>query len=67
MFAMTHSEMTERLDILNLPHPTGMTRELMYNSVQQAASASPHFCRQQHASFKVTPTIDHWLRQDEIK
>lgn len=67
MFAMTHSEMTERLGMLNLPQPTGMTRELMYNSVQQAASASPHFCRQQHASCKVTPTIDQWLRQDEMK
>ena len=38
-FAMRHPELTERLIILNLPHPRGLTRELANNPAQQANSA----------------------------
>jgi len=38
-FAMTHPEMTDRLVILNLPHPNGLQRELATNPEQQRNSA----------------------------
>src|SRR5262245_39791173 len=38
-FAMKHPEMTEKLVILNLPHPRGIGRELAHNPEQQKASA----------------------------
>lgn len=38
-FAMRHPEMTDKLIILNLPHPRGMNRELATNPEQQANSA----------------------------
>lgn len=38
-FAMTFPQMTDRLVILNLPHPQGLRRELADNPEQQKASA----------------------------
>jgi epoxide hydrolase 4 len=38
-FAMRYPEMTDRLVILNLPHPNGMAREMANNPVQRASSA----------------------------
>jgi pimeloyl-ACP methyl ester carboxylesterase len=38
MFAMTHPELTDRLIILNLPHPRGLLRELANNPNQQRNS-----------------------------
>jgi pimeloyl-ACP methyl ester carboxylesterase len=38
-FAMQHPELTERLVILNLPHPRGLSRELATNPQQQQNSA----------------------------
>ena len=49
MFAMTHPELTERLVVLNLPHPVGLTRELINNPAQQAASAYAQFFQQPDA------------------
>jgi len=37
-FAMAHPEMTDKLVILNLPHPAGLGRELKNNPDQQKAS-----------------------------
>jgi pimeloyl-ACP methyl ester carboxylesterase len=37
-FALNHPEMTERLIVLNLPHPRGLARELASNPEQQRAS-----------------------------
>jgi pimeloyl-ACP methyl ester carboxylesterase len=37
-FALLQPQMTDRLVILNLPHPKGLTRELEHNPGQQAAS-----------------------------
>ncbi len=42
-FAMTHPKMTERLVILNLPHPNGLRRELANNPEQQKNSAYARF------------------------
>ena len=38
-FAMTRPEMTEKLVILNLPHPRGLNRELVNNPEQRKNSA----------------------------
>jgi pimeloyl-ACP methyl ester carboxylesterase len=38
MFAMTHPELTDRLVVLNLPHPRGFLRELATNPIQQKNS-----------------------------
>jgi pimeloyl-ACP methyl ester carboxylesterase len=38
-FAMNHPELTDRLIILNLPHPRGLARELATNPQQQQNSA----------------------------
>ena len=37
-FAMTHPELTDRLIVLNLPHPRGLMRELTTNPQQQKNS-----------------------------
>jgi epoxide hydrolase 4 len=37
-FAMTHSELTDRLIVLNLPHPRGLLRELATNPQQRKNS-----------------------------
>jgi len=37
--ALTYPDMADKLVVLNLPHPSGMTRELANNPKQQAASA----------------------------
>ena len=43
-FAMTRPDMTDRLIILNLPHPKGLARELAHNEAQQKNSAyARHF------------------------
>jgi pimeloyl-ACP methyl ester carboxylesterase len=50
-FAMAHPEMTERLVILNLPHPNGLQRELANNPEQQKNSAyARHFQKPEAAS-----------------
>jgi len=38
-FAFAHPEMTRRLVIMNLPHPTGLARELIQNEDQRKNSA----------------------------
>jgi pimeloyl-ACP methyl ester carboxylesterase len=38
-FAMAHPELTERLIVLNLPHPRGLAHELTHNPQQQKNSA----------------------------
>ena len=39
-FAMTHPELTDRLIVLNLPHPRGLIRELATNPAQHRRTAS---------------------------
>ena len=48
-FATRMPEMTEKLVILNLPHLTGLTRELANNPDQQQASAYTRFFQQEGA------------------
>lgn len=56
-FAMTHPEMTERLIILNLPHPNGLRRELANNPQQRENSAYARFFQTENAASVVTPEV----------
>ena len=54
IFAMVHPDMTERLVILNLPHPRGLFRELRENPQQRANSAYARFFQQEGAHLGLT-------------
>jgi pimeloyl-ACP methyl ester carboxylesterase len=54
-FAMMHPEMTERLIVLNLPHPNGIARELANNPQQQANSAYARAFQQEGAHKSLSP------------
>ena len=53
-FALTHPEMTDKLIILNLPHPRGLSRELAHNPEQQKSSQYARNFQQPDAASKVT-------------
>lgn len=62
-FAMTHPEMTERLVILNLPHPNGLRRELANNPEQQKNSAYARFFQTPEAASVVKPeSLVDWVK-----
>lgn len=58
MFAMTHPDKTDRLVVLNLPHPKGLARELANNPEQQKNS--------QYARNFQEDKIPHLLLQPEV-
>jgi pimeloyl-ACP methyl ester carboxylesterase len=67
-FAMSHPEMTERLIILNLPHPRGLMRELAGNPEQQENSAYARFFQEEDAASKLTPEgLAEWVRDPAAK
>ena len=53
-FAMTHPELTDRLIVLNLPHPRGLIRELANNPRQQRNSQYARDFQKPDAARKVT-------------
>lgn len=62
-FAMKHPEMTDRLVILNLPHPRGLMRELVNNPDQQKNSAYARMFQQPDAASKLTAEgLAAWVR-----
>ena len=62
-FAMKHPEMTERLVILNLPHPNGLLRELANNPEQQQNSAYARFFQTDAAASLVKPeSLVDWVK-----
>ena len=62
-FAMSHPEMTDRLVILNLPHPNGLRRELALNPEQQKNSAYARTFQQADAASKLTAEgLVGWMR-----
>ena len=64
-FAMLHPEMTDRLIILNLPHPKGFTRELAHNEEQQQNSAYARHFQTANAHEQLTAeALAAWV-QDE--
>jgi pimeloyl-ACP methyl ester carboxylesterase len=67
-FAMRHPEMTERLVVLNLPHPKGLSRELANNPEQQANSQYARDFQKPDAASKITPEgLAFWVRSKEAK
>ncbi|WP_199169871.1 alpha/beta fold hydrolase [Rhodopirellula bahusiensis] len=62
-FAMQHPEMTQRLVVLNLPHPACLTRELASNPEQQKASAYARRFQQPDAATDLTAMgLTFWVK-----
>lgn len=67
-FAMAHPEMTDRLVILNLPHPRGLLRELATNPLQRQASQYARDFQAEDAAAKLTPEmLAFWVREPEAR
>lgn len=67
-FAMQHPEMTERLVILNLPHPAALTRELANNPAQQEASAYARRFQGPNAASELTAEgLAFWVKDLEAR
>jgi pimeloyl-ACP methyl ester carboxylesterase len=67
-FAMMHPEMTDRLIILNLPHPKGMLRELAMNPQQQKNSQYARNFQADDAASKLTPEfLVFWVKEPEAR
>ena len=66
--AMTQPQMVEKLIILNLPHPQGLSRELANNPQQQKNSQYARNFQQPDAHTKITPeAIAFWVKDPEAK
>lgn len=67
-FAMKRPEMTEKLIILNLPHPRGLGRELARNPEQQKASAYARRFQQEGAHTNLTAEgLAFWVKDPPTK
>ena len=67
-FAMTKPEMTERLIILNLPHPRGLARELANNPQQQKNSAYARRFQMEGAHKELTAEgLAGWVKDSKAK
>ena len=66
--AMSRPELVERLIILNLPHPRGLSRELANNPAQQAASQYARDFQKPDAASKVKPEmLVFWVKDAEAR
>jgi len=67
-FAMANPQMTDRLIILNLPHPRGLVRELARNPQQQANSQYARNFQQPDAAGKLTAEgLAQFVADDETR
>jgi pimeloyl-ACP methyl ester carboxylesterase len=67
-FAMTHPDKTDRLIVLNLPHPKGLMRELANNPQQQKNSAYARAFQEPDAHKKLTPeALTFWVKEPEAR
>jgi len=67
-FAMAQPAMTDRLIILNLPHPRGMLRELANNPEQQKNSEYARNFQQPDAASKVKPEfLVFWVKEPDAQ
>lgn len=67
-FAMTYPEMTEKLVVLNLPHPNGISRELATNSDQQMNSQYARDFQKDDAASHLTPEgLTFWIADPDIR
>ena len=67
-FAMTRPEMTEKLVILNLPHPRGLGRELANNPEQRKNSAYARRFQQEGAHTNLTAEgLTFWIKEPAVR
>ncbi len=67
-FAMMHPDKTDRLIILNLPHPACLQRELANNPDQEKASAYARRFQQPDAAKSMKPEmLVFWVREPEAR
>ena len=67
-FAMTHPDKTDRLIILNLPHPKGLMRELANNPQQQKNSQYARNFQEPDAAGKVpVELLVAWVKEPEAR
>lgn len=67
-FALNHPEMTERLIVLNLPHPRGLARELANNPDQQRASQYARNFKREGAHMTLnSEQLAFWVHDPEAK
>ena len=67
-FAMTYPEMTDRLIILNTPHPNGLGRELATNPTQRKNSEYARDFQHPDAASKLTPdNIAFWVKDEDAR
>jgi epoxide hydrolase 4 len=67
-FAMTHPELTDRLIVLNLPHPRGLIREMTTNPQQQKNSQYARDFQKPDAAKKVSPDmLTFWVKDPEAR
>jgi pimeloyl-ACP methyl ester carboxylesterase len=65
-FAMTHPDKTERLVVLNCPHPRGLLRELAGNPQQQENSQYARDFQKPDAAARLTPELlASWVKEPE--
>ena len=67
-FAMRHPDKTERLVVLNLPHPNGLQRELANNAQQHKNSEyARNFQLPQAASLVRPEMLVNWVKEPEAR
>ncbi len=67
-YAMTHPDKTDKLVILNLPHPKGLARELANNPKQQESSQYARNFQKPDAASKVLPQmLAFWVKDPEAR
>lgn len=67
-FAMAHPERTEKLVVLNLPHPRGLARELAHNPEQQRNSAYARGFQQPGAHTNLSAAgLAFWVKDPAAK
>jgi pimeloyl-ACP methyl ester carboxylesterase len=67
-FAITHPELTDRLVVLNLPHPRGLLRELATNPKQQANSQyARNFQKPDAAQHVSLEFLTGWVKDPEAR
>jgi epoxide hydrolase 4 len=68
IFAIGLPALTERLIILNCPHPTGITRELTHNPQQQEQSAYARDFQKEDAHKRLTPeSLSAWVKNSAAR
>lgn len=66
--ALNAPQMVDRLIILNLPHPRGLTRELAHNPQQQKNSAYARGFQQPDAASKITAEgLAFWVKDPAVR